>query len=278
MNLFSRCLCSSFLMMNTFNIYAIDNGDLLPNEHKAHGYVAKIKNLADNSVCSGVYISREYVLTAAHCLVVNPIKESNTFYTESAYVKPYQIKVLTEGDTVINGAVAIAVHKFYGYYAKFSKKGAEYSLDKPFDDIAILKVDANPHIDGSMWQKIDAVPSILQPKQPLVQYGYGLDEINSAHTGKLQSGDVTIVQPFGYTIEIEGYSNIFPNRGDSGGPIFAFANDSNYSKLVAITSNLDLNTTSPKTGFVTQLSWYKPWILEVMNQLYTYPNGSIVLF
>lgn len=146
------------------------------------------------SQCTGTYISRTSVLTAAHCFL-GPVRD---------------IAVVSEDN--FRAGVQIIGHPLYNG-----------SVDSPFD-MAIVKVDA-PLNGGPVPLQLSTTPAI---GAEVVAYGYGLDQNYQGALQRIGAGDTPLKATFttfaGYTqgtavIVSTGAGLTCP--GDSGGPVLA---------------------------------------------------------
>ena len=146
------------------------------------------------SLCTGIVLDHNSVLTAGHCI------------TDILGQQDFSLTGTIEGATGVFNIVESILHPFYIQVPE---------LGAIFNDVAILKTEI-PH-------GLPALPLILslpaQPGIPVAIYGYGLN--SEGYFGTLMTGQTSLefVTPNHlFSTQYDGATNSNPCFGDSGGP------------------------------------------------------------
>jgi len=188
----------ALLIIVSFNAFAMRNGKKM--KHVSSPSLVHLQ--IGQGTCSGVRISKSFILTAAHCFKKNP--------------KKFTIRY-------INGS-KIIIEKIH--YSDVIIKGTDLS-----EELAIVPINA-PELPED--QVITTFP--IYPYEPnhffltdeFTIAGFGMNQ--SGSIGTLKEGQVTFKQDYRRSANPDlqmlvvqpKKSNDFPCPGDSGGPIFSY--------------------------------------------------------
>ncbi len=205
-------------------------------------------------ICTATLITRQHVLTAAHC--VDNVKRMYAVFAVDAVAK------LKKGNPQNDpNIIQVSTGKVHDRW-----RGADGGKVSGVDagDIAVLRL-SKPAPEDMKITKLHSSP--LRKGQPLVAAGYGISS-GTLHTGSglLRETKVLVAEPLvGRT---EFYIDQSNGRGicsgDSGGPSFI---QSSFGELVqvGVTSRGDENC--EKGGLYTLVPAYTSWVNLAVNAL-----------
>ncbi|HMO02684.1 MAG TPA: trypsin-like serine protease [Oligoflexia bacterium] len=189
------------------NNYRAENGKIIngvPCDPKRSPVVLITSGVPQSfaDYCSGLLITPNIVLTAGHCVPLNP-----------------------SGVVVRAGGESFNAGKIYVH----PRYKIDRSAGKVFYDLALIELDRGANLP--------TVPLLVSHQVPvgakLAAYGYGLDEFNRA--GVLRAGiiGITRVEPLFIESLYEGeLSNTC--GGDSGGPLVGFLNVGDNRQAIGV--------------------------------------------
>lgn len=223
--------------------------EVTANELPAQVTVA-IYDTLKKSICTGVLIGNNFVLTAAHCLGQDPRKLLVLFTRQTQ----------TATQDMARAVVGAVGHSAW-------KPNLQQTTDH--GDIAILKYYGTTPAN---YRAADILPkgSQLRTALPVLLVGYGANEgVRKSGSGQLRQTMTTIanVQFSASEILVEQRSGRGACQGDSGGPAFIVVNGVYYlwgiSSRGAAGSANQCNT----FGIYTNIWHYMPWIQTVVRSL-----------
>ena len=188
-----------------FNCFAIRNGVMKSHIH--HPYVVKLE--MNNSICSGVRISEDYIVTAAHCFRDNP--------------RRFTVRYIN--------------HEGYRYYTKLYMNSVKIKSTKLEEELAVIKLNAGAFVK---YPEIKTVQRGDFNSESLFEIlGFGFNE--RGQEGKLRQGELNYALEFFRGADKYTMLQMKPTKddqlpcpGDSGGPLFI--NEEGDRKLVGIVS------------------------------------------
>lgn len=175
--------------------------------------------LSDRGYCSGIFVTKKHVVTAAHC-----IPESGS-----------RMLVATQGFS--EETTVAQVHPAYsGGLSPFDVAVVTIATDAPVEPVPLL------------------VSSYIERGEKVVAFGYGRDENGEDVVERVERGGLPLKATY---LDVESVSPEFVRtisdgggdtcQGDSGGPILMPGIDDEYG-LVAVVS-FGPNTCEPDVGF-----------------------------
>lgn len=212
--------------------------------------------------CGGTLISKNYVLTAAHC--VNTLDE----------IQPSIVRagVINIGDNSWNSETDYRIADIINH--------PKYTRIEKYHDLALLRLERDVRISSKLYP-VCIETGEIPPRSPLTVTGWGKNSnTRNTRSEKLLKTDVIPVPSDKCS---ESYTNMrkLPQgivngqicagdpegkhdtcRGDSGGPLQLAASDNLY-RLVGVTS-FGRGCGSPIPGVYTRVSNYLDWIESVV--------------
>jgi secreted trypsin-like serine protease len=238
-----------FFFTNSFANERIQNGWQVPAENSLSRSIARFWTGFGN--CSATFISKQYLLTAAHC----------TYRGNSGGAKIYV------RDS--NGVVYAAPVKRLITHPQFGMQKTPSSGTFVKNDIALIEISGSfpfpitPIVIGNTNE-------YMQDENQARIYGYGKLNSTGAGVGTLRWGFMTaIVEPVALFYGELGISmtpevNQALCEGDSGGPVMKFVNSRRYLIGVNSLSNGCKNT-SQVTSKAVIATKYLPWIRQYVS-------------
>jgi secreted trypsin-like serine protease len=198
--------------------FAIRNGTVVSK--RAHPTLVHFK--IGSNTCTGIRISYDYALTAAHCF-------SNLAWKT-------KIKA-----TFMNGKILLSKRISI-------KKVTIYGEDSSVFDLAAVEITPKKgSLENTVIAALDTTTiSELSLNESFKIYGFGLNQAGSL--GKLRTGDVSFKELYYRDVlpmikVIPTKSNTLPCPGDSGGPLFK-VDEAGIQKLVGVISFISSSTES----------------------------------
>lgn len=175
--------------------------------------------VSDRGYCSGIFVTKQHVVTAAHC-----IPEAGS-----------RMLVATQGFS--EETTNVQVHPGYsGGLSAFDVAVVTIATDAPVEPVPLL------------------ISSYVERGEKVVAFGYGLDENGDDVVERVELGGLPLKATY---LDVEGVSPEFIRtisdgggdtcQGDSGGPILMQGIDDEYG-LIAVVS-FGPNTCEPNVGF-----------------------------
>ena len=203
-----------------------------------------INRIGGNSItCTGSVVSKRWIVTAAHCI----LNDLNTGYKSQ----------LPLGNTqVVIGCANLASSKCVKYNVKTLTAHPCYtpSYDQDHDDIAMMELDTDVHLDPSQFAFVDGVQGIADFAEgsTVTIAGFGMTSTAPHGSSTLMRAEINVAtrafceqqNPYSRTMGYINFANVVctggPSgkdscNGDSGGPII-FRNASGTSWLVGVLS------------------------------------------
>ncbi|XP_041675029.1 granzyme B(G,H)-like [Drosophila eugracilis] len=191
--------------------------------------------------CGGSLVTRNFILTAAHCLEMCPRK--------------HELKVCLGASQITSPSSCM---KNFGIERRFVHE--EFSWSEQINDVALLKLDGLVDNRDSRMHPFTSLPG-----QTYFAYGWGTTELGT-HSKSLQEIIVNN-RPCAYHTDGMFFcttSRIVDScRGDSGGPVVS------QSTQFGIISHGNYACGMQGGAFNTNVSLFMPWIID---KLQNYPD------
>lgn len=195
------------LLILSFQAISIINGQRVSLNSKFESFNASW-NLEGSHFCSGVVISQQYILTAAHCA-------SDQLHSVRFGNKSQQFRISR-----------VFIHPFYRKHLLSARRPSQQ-----VNDLAVLEL---ARVIPQAVEPITIYSELSLPGRALL-FGYG-KESNSGQMGTLRYKRLNIID---YFVESgEWVTSFAACGGDSGGPL-VFEDEEGELKLIGITSRSD---------------------------------------
>jgi len=242
-------ILSALVLINPLSSYAILNGvAVTANEYSTSPVVGIYTQVSDNSpirMCTGTLLNPATILTAAHCFEGINSRVIKVFRSLNLY-SPNRVEIKISSNQV-------TIHPKY---------------DSVYDlyDFAVIKLN----------QPISLTESVVYPVlansadfENFIFYGYGRDLNGKAGLlNKVTKNKSKILSPkFGREnfLEFDQTDLTGQSKGDSGGPVFAFAGSTRYLVSVTCCNNgISGEIYGTESGFFTKVSSVLAWIKSYM--------------
>lgn len=192
----------------------------------------------NQTMCSGVLISENTAITAAHC--ASELKGGKISF--GLELKKLQFRPITK----------YKVHDNYD-------ESAMGITDHPVNDLLVVQFSGGLPVGYSPAEISDQ--DLVQNQTRVTLAGYGRDENN--HYDILKSTDVNVVEAANYEFRTDE-KKTGSCDGDSGGPVFFKDKDEKYI-LVGSVSRGDAEC--HEYGVYENITYYKSWITEAIKSL-----------
>ncbi|XP_022047332.2 duodenase-1-like [Acanthochromis polyacanthus] len=220
---------------------------------KSMAYMASVQN-SKGHVCGGFLVSKDFVMTAAHCDSQNPT---------SVVLGTHSLKNVNDGTM---------------RYIKKKCKHPDYDTVISGNDIMLLKLSRKACLGkkGPIKPiKIPSNPITLKEKQMCSVAGWGATKTNGSSVDELQVVDIPVINPKtcqtmwndklpANVVCAGGYgTNKGFCQGDSGGPLVC-----NGKMAVGIVSfNSNNNCDYPNVpNIYTDISKFLPWFKKILKK------------
>lgn len=236
----------------------IINGSVVPDVNTYPWYAQVIST----GQCGGSYIGDNCILTAAHC-----------FYNRGEFINnPQDWKIIMGSLENRSGGIQYSVISIH--------INPTYNSENQDGDLAILKLSANPSLDG--FTPLPLVTSALAPlleevgKDTIVM-GFGATEEGGPSSPVLLYADLVIIgvgtaegtsyPPESITINMITAGNENPVRdacqGDSGGPLVSLNPENSQLYQIGVVSFGEGCGRPELPGVYTRVSQYLDWITQI---------------
>ena len=236
------------------------------SDHPYQAFIAGFTRFGYDFACGGVFLTREWVLTAAHCTELDPYGGGYTYYDATDMSIVYSRSDWTDFD---DNSVA---------YMSYFIRHPNYERDTFFNDIALVRLAAP--VPAS---RIGTLPLYdlgeLADNTPAFVTGWGnTSSGGSSPTHLLGTGfyvdsncgpylDSTVNESISFCAGGEGHDTC---QGDSGGPVVT-----NHSGVLYLTGVVSAGINCGQTGYpgiYTKVSAYVDWIEGYTGPLWSTRN------
>jgi secreted trypsin-like serine protease len=201
------------------------------------------------SICTGTFVSKTFILTAAHCVTDDKndlvIKMGNSVFTDQKTISFNVISV---------------------------KKNEDYQ--KTTHDLALIQVVESSQVEVVPVELLQESDSLN--KKNMTLFGYGVDHIEDSDDEFQGAGELRSLKVFFQRIRINQNTFMIDQsrgtgacHGDSGGP--AFISSFNQRIILAgvasgVVQSEDESDCTNQSVY-TRVSAYKSWIMETVQEL-----------
>lgn len=208
--------------------------------------VAGVFSISENSLCTGVILDSQFVLTAAHCLGSRMvILFGNSLNNNSEYRR------------VIDYAVT---PQWEAYKQELAPVGG---------DLLLLRFEGGLPQGYQRALLLQSLPLPKENDRTLIA-GYGVSDPKKLKTqGKLRWGISTIAEiPYNdHEVKVRQNTESGACEGDSGGPAYIEYNGQNYVWAIVSRPNPSDDLSCKQFGVFTVLTYYSDWIREQMIRM-----------
>jgi len=190
----------------------------------------------NQTMCTGVLIADNAVITAAHC--ASELKGGKISF--GFQLRKLQFRPITQ----------------YKVHADYDE-GAMGIVDHPVNDLLVVQFSGGLPAGYSPAEISDQ--DLIQNQTRVIIAGYGRDEEN--HYDTLKSTEVSVVETANYEFRTDEKKNGSCD-GDSGGPVF-FKNSEGKYLLVGSVSRGD--SQCHEFGVYENMTYYKSWIYSAIK-------------
>lgn len=260
------------------NVSNIANGDQLEADHKLEKKIVSILTPSNEFRCTGSILTRNSILTAAHCLAsYQPIIVNGKIYSvEKNILHPkYGYYTPTDDIAIIKLETEIDPHDFHPVtldtgdvlHEKLKLVGRSIHITSPYPDYFTALLKVLPKQDKQMFSAelndyIQNLPVIKSDLKNIESKSFTLETYRSLSLNKKNS-------------EVLFYNNLSggPLPGDSGSPLFVETKDGAFFQK-GITQYVKMNYESmyythyhvhDSTAYAN-VSYYIPWIEEMAHK------------
>lgn len=255
-------------------------GNLVSSQSPLQKYTVAVSVFDEDGTptgfCTGVIVSRNFILTAGHCLTQNNMKVKIGFglggpakFTHivdgNGFKSSFPITSGSSGSAWVNGVLAYDEENRSDFLETVNERMTWFTFqdfgvsEASFNDIALIKIASLP----PGYEPVQIHKGKLKFKQDVFVAGYGTNsrqqkEINnSLRWSKLKIiGHYTRLKN-----SIKGWQIYSPEGrgvcfGDSGGPMFVSVN----GKYELLGTNLFVLNKCANSSFTTNINFFKKWI------------------
>ena len=224
--------------------FSIVGGRPVSPQDPIYKMTVALSSSVNTAFCSGILVSAEVVLTAAHCLAEQTGQIYVTFGSPAG----------TQG-TIFRTVTSFQTHQLYDpdFHSTLSPTQPRY-------DIAIVRLNQRAPV-GALIADLLSPSDVLRSGEQLELAGFGSQKYIPHIPGKLMALTSNLQQVFRVASEfsIVPVSGQGPCRGDSGGPAFVTRQSERY--VAGIASRGDL---CEGQGIYTDVSSFYGWVAAVL--------------
>jgi len=242
-------ILSALVLISPLSSYAILSGvEVTANEYNTSPVVGIYRQVSEGStikICTGTLLNPTTILTAAHCFeeidsrVIKVVRSLNLY-------SPNRVEIKISSNQV-------TIHPKYD---------SEYDLY----DFAVIKLNQPIRLTENVAYPILANSADFEN---FTFYGYGRDlNQKSGLLKKVSKTKSKILSPkYGWEnfLEFDQSDLVGPSKGDSGGPVFAFAGSTRYlvsviSSVIGMSEGIVGTESSLSTKVSSVLDWIKSYM------------------